>query len=236
MTRIDPTRQSAVTVHREAAVAGRAALPTIAIETAVCQAMAVTLVAGVDEAGRGALAGPVVAAAVILPLADSACLERLNRVKDSKLLTSLRRENLFDLIIENVISYGIGQATAAEIDEVGILTANNRAMLRALDQLRPQPQHLLIDGPLYLRNTLLPQKPVVRGDSLSLSIAAASILAKVSRDRQMIALHEQYPVYGFARHKGYATRRHLDALSQYGPSPLHRHSFAPIRRRLITDY
>jgi ribonuclease HII len=208
-------------------------LPTTELEATLCREAQVNYVAGLDEAGRGALAGPVVAAAVILPLDDPRCLEKLNGVRDSKLLSPRRRDTLFDLIIENATSYGIGSASAEEIDRFGIRAANNRAMLAAAAQLEPAAQYLLVDGPLYVRGTLLPQKPVVRGDSLSLSIAAASILAKVSRDRLMLAMHQQYPPYGFAQHKGYATAKHLQALAELGPAACHRHSFAPIRNRLL---
>jgi ribonuclease HII len=207
--------------------------PTIDLEARVCRDEQVVYVAGLDEAGRGALAGPVVAAAVILPLDDPARLEKLQAVKDSKLLSPRRREALYELILENATSYGVGSASAREIDRSGILAANNQAMLAAVAQLEPAPQFLLVDGPLYLRRTLLRQKPVVRGDTLSLTIAAASILAKVSRDRLMLDLDEQYPHYGFCRHKGYATAYHLNALAEFGPAACHRQSFAPIRRRLL---
>jgi ribonuclease HII len=208
-------------------------LPTTELETTICREEQVIYVAGLDEAGRGALAGPVVAAAVILPLGDAGQLEKLNAVRDSKLLSPRRRDALYDLILEYATGYGIGSASAQEIDRCGILAANNQAMLAAVAQLQPAPHYLLVDGPLYLRRTLLPQRPVIRGDSLSLSIAAASILAKVSRDRLMVRFHEQFPAYGFARHKGYATARHLQALAELGPVACHRHSFAPVRRRLL---
>jgi ribonuclease HII len=208
-------------------------VPTTDIERAVCREEHVIYVAGLDEAGRGALAGPVVAAAVILPLTDPTCLDKLHAVRDSKMLSPRQRDLLYDLIVANATSYGIGSASAQQIDRYGILAANNRAMLEAVAQLKPAAQYLLVDGPLPLRRTLLRQSPIVRGDSLSLTIAAASILAKVSRDRLMLTMHEQYPHYGFSQHKGYATAQHLQALAQFGPAACHRTSFAPMRHRLL---
>ena len=207
--------------------------PTLELEMKLRQRKGYAYIAGLDEAGRGALAGPVVAAAVILPLETADLSERLAQVHDSKLITAKRRDLLYDLIVTEAVTFGVGVVSAAEIDEMGILPANNKAMLTAVAQLNPQPDYLLVDGPLYLRGSLLPQKPVVRGDSLSLTIAAASILAKVSRDRLMVELDAQYPQYGFARHKGYATQAHQTAVAQHGPLPIHRHSFAPIRQRLL---
>jgi ribonuclease HII len=190
-------------------------------------------IAGVDEAGRGAIAGPVVAAAVILPLDDATRLAELDGVNDSKVLTPQRREALYEQIVANAVAYGISMADAATIDEIGILPANMMAMRAALGQLEPGADYLLIDGPLRLRNVTIPQQTVVRGDSLSLSIAAASILAKVTRDHYMMALESRYPAYGFARHKGYCTRAHVAAVSTHGPCDEHRHSFAPIRQPLL---
>jgi ribonuclease HII len=191
------------------------------------------LVAGLDEAGRGAIAGPVVAAAVILPLDQPDKLRLLRQVNDSKQLSPGLREVLFDLIIEHALAYGISSTPANDIDSVGIIPANAQAMLQAVSMLSPEPQFLLIDGRMRLRNTILPQQSVIRGDSKSLSIAAASILAKVSRDRHMVALEREYPHYHFAAHKGYCTVRHREALDQLGPCPIHRHSFAPIRPTLV---
>jgi ribonuclease HII len=207
--------------------------PTLDLEQEIAQAIGTIYIAGLDEAGRGALAGPVVAAAVILPLDQPDQLAHLTHVHDSKLLTPGRREPLYDTIITHALAYGIGSATAQEIDQDGILKANFRAMRAAVAQLNPPPAYLLVDGPLPLRATTIPQKPVVRGDSRCLTIAAASILAKVTRDRLMVELDQQYPLYGFARHKGYATRQHLTAIQQHGPCPLHRFTFAPIRRPLL---
>jgi ribonuclease HII len=190
-------------------------------------------VAGVDEAGRGALAGPVVAAAVILPLDRPDLLLALAEVDDSKKLNPARREALFDVILGQALTYGIGSVPAEEIDRQGIAAANHQAMLAAVSALDPAAQYLLVDGPLRLKGTKLPQQPVVRGDSCCLSIAAASIVAKVTRDRLMVAFARQYPEHGFESHKGYATAAHCQAIARYGPLPIHRHSFAPIRKGLF---
>lgn len=207
-------------------------MANLALETAVSQQHQFTYIAGIDEAGRGALAGPVVAAAVILPL--NAQIETLlHGVNDSKQLSAKKRETLFDLIIQHALAYGIGQQSASVIDEIGILPANRLAMGTAVTQLSPTPQFLLIDGRIRLPQLNIPQKSIVRGDSQSLSIAAASILAKVTRDRLMIELDKQFPRYSFAQHKGYGTQQHRDAIAQHGPCPQHRHSFAPIRQPLI---
>ncbi len=199
----------------------------------------VVWVAGVDEAGRGALAGPVYAAAVIIPLrampstSSDNYVERLHGVRDSKLLTAAARDQLFDLITSYVPAYGIGQASAEWIDQHGIISATRQAIAQAISQLEPAAEAVLVDGPLRLAATNLPQRPVVRGDQQSLSIAAASILAKVSRDRYMTDLSERYPDYGFDRHKGYGTAEHLAALGRLGPCPEHRRSFSPLRASLF---
>ncbi len=207
-------------------------MANLALETAVSQQHQFTYIAGIDEAGRGALAGPVVAAAVILPLNDQ--IETLlHGVNDSKQLSAKKRTILFDLIIQHALAYGIGQQPAAVIDEIGILPANRLAMGTAVSQLTPPPQFLLIDGRIRLPQLNIPQKSIVRGDSQSLSIAAASILAKVTRDRLMIELDKQFPRYGFAQHKGYGTEQHRAAIARHGPCPQHRHSFAPIRQPLL---
>ena len=177
------------------------------------------LVCGVDEAGRGPLAGPVCAAAVILP-------EHLQipGLTDSKKLTDKKRRELFPLIQEQAVSYGIGFASEAEIDEKNILQATFLAMRRALDQLSVRPELALIDGN---RETDfgVPVKTVIKGDSLSANIAAASILAKVTRDDLMLEMAKLYPEYGFDIHKGYGTKAHYEALRCYGPCPIHRKSF-----------
>jgi ribonuclease HII len=208
-------------------------MPTLELELAVRAATGLRYIVGLDEAGRGAIAGPVVAAAVILPLDDTGRLAQLAGVTDSKQLAAQRREVLYEQIIANALAYGIGSTPAATIDEIGILSANMQAMRAALAQLSPHADYLLVDGPLPLRNMTLPQKTVVRGDSLCLSIAAASILAKVTRDRYMAALDARYPHYGFARHKGYCTPEHVTAVTNHGPCDEHRHSFAPIRQPLL---
>ena len=179
----------------------------------------VQLICGVDEAGRGPLAGPVCAAAVILPRD----LQIPGRT-DSKKLTAKKRRELFPVIQEQAVAYGIGLASEQEIDEINILQATFLAMRRALDQLSVRPDLALIDGN---RETDfgLPVKTVVKGDSLSANIAAASILAKVTRDNIMIQLSEQYPEYGFEIHKGYGTKAHYAALTEHGASPVHRRSF-----------
>lgn len=179
----------------------------------------VGIICGVDEAGRGPLAGPVCAAAVILP----ANLE-LPGLTDSKKLTDKRRRELFPMIKEKAIAYGIGFASEQEIDEINILQATFLAMERALAQLNVRPDLALIDGNRE-KDFGIPVKTVVKGDSLSANIAAASILAKVSRDDVMMALAEKYPQYGFEIHKGYGTKAHYEALRAYGASPVHRSTF-----------
>lgn len=178
-----------------------------------------SLICGVDEAGRGPLAGPVCAAAVILPQG----LE-LPGLNDSKKLSPKRREDLVPLICSQAVSYGIAFATVEEIEERNILRATFLAMNRAIAQLAPQPELALIDGN---RNSeiQLPSRCVIGGDGKCASIAAASVLAKVERDRLMLRLAEQYPEYGFEQHKGYGTRAHYEALRRYGPCPIHRLSF-----------
>ena len=177
------------------------------------------LICGVDEAGRGPLAGPVCAAAVVLP--RHLCLSGLT---DSKKLTDKKRRELFPLIQQQALAYGIGFASEAEIDEINILQATFLAMKRALAQLNCRPDLALIDGN---RETDfgLPVKTVVKGDSLSANIAAASVLAKVSRDDVMVELAKTYPQYGFNIHKGYGTKAHYQALEEFGPCPAHRRSF-----------
>jgi ribonuclease HII len=207
-------------------------MANLALETAVSQQHTFTHIAGIDEAGRGALAGPVVAAAVILPL-NNTIETLLHGVNDSKQLSAKKREALYDLIIQHALAYGIGQQSASVIDEIGILPANRLAMGTAVAQLTPKPQFLLIDGRIRLPQLNILQKSIVRGDSQSLSIAAASILAKVTRDRLMVELDKQFPHYGFAQHKGYGTQQHRDAIIQHGPCPQHRHSFAPIKQPLL---
>jgi ribonuclease HII len=208
-------------------------MPTLILEQQIRFNTGFTRVAGLDEAGRGAIAGPVVAAAVILPLDQPRRIAELRNVNDSKQLSPKFRAELFDLVIEHSLTYGIGYVAAEEIDQLGIIPANAKAMEDAISQLQPEPQYLILDGRMRLRNLLLPQQSIIRGDSSSLTIAAASILAKVSRDNLMIELDQHYPDYLFASHKGYCTVKHVAALEQHGPCPLHRHSFSPIRQSLF---
>ena len=176
-------------------------------------------VCGVDEAGRGPLCGPVVAAAVILPLGLH--IEGLN---DSKKLTEAKREKLYDIIIKEALAYSICEASVEEINSTDILSASLLAMRRAIDSLQIKADYALIDGNVT-RGFTLPCEAVVHGDAVSPSIAAASILAKVTRDRQCIELDKQYPMYGIAKHKGYGTKAHYAALTEKGPSPIHRMTF-----------
>ncbi len=178
------------------------------------------LICGVDEAGRGPLAGPVYAAAVILP--PNPEIPGLN---DSKKLTEKKREALFPIICETAIAYSIASASEEEIDRLNILQATFLAMRRAVEGLNVSPDLILIDGNQTPPGLVVPAQTVVKGDALSASIAAASVLAKVSRDRYLLDLDKQYPQYGFKKHKGYGTKAHYEALSQYGVSPVHRRSF-----------
>lgn len=189
-----------------------------------------SLIAGVDEAGRGPLAGPVVVAAVILDPARP--IEGLN---DSKKLTEKRREALFPLIIERALAHRIEFVEPNEIDELNILQATLIGMHRALCTLTPAAQFARIDGNRLPRNLPCAAEAIVGGDALDPAIMAASILAKVSRDRMMVALHAEYPQYGFDQHKGYPAPAHLAALQQHGPCPHHRRSYAPVMRAMETS-
>lgn len=182
------------------------------------------LLAGVDEAGRGPLAGPVVAGACILPAKFN-----LPGLNDSKLLTESKREKLFVQIQKQAIDYAIGSAEPAEIDALNILQATKLAMKRSIEGLTIRPHYLLIDA-LNLPDVQLPQLPLIGGDHLSASIAAASILAKVTRDQLMVQLHSLYPDYAFSKNKGYGTNEHIQVLKRKGPCPLHRRSFAPVKQ------
>jgi len=154
-------------------------------------------------------------------------------VDDSKRVTAVHREELFDVVRQTAVSYGIAAVEAAVIDAIGIIPATKQAMRAALGQLDPAPDYLLIDGRIRLTTIPTPQRSIIRGDRASLSIAAASILAKVSRDRLMVALDHQFPQYGFAQHKGYGTVQHRQTLTDWGPCPEHRHTFAPLRLSLL---
>ena len=183
-------------------------------------------VAGIDEVGRGPLAGPVVAGVVILPPRPQGTW--LNGIRDSKAMTAAQRDRSFDAIVENAWASATGEASALEIDEMGIVPATALAMRRALDSLALMPQFLLIDA-FPLPDIDIPQKAIVKGDALCLSIAAASIVAKVTRDRIMKEIDKDYPEYGFAGHKGYGSAEHISKIETLGPCPVHRYSFAPIR-------
>ena len=180
-------------------------------------------IAGVDEAGCGPIAGPVVAAAVIF---SKRC--RLAGLTDSKLVSPKQREHLFELIQKHAACVGVGVVDSRMVDRLNVLNAARSAMHAAIEKLSPAPDLLLVDG-RGLPGAVIPQRAVVRGDRKCASIAAASIIAKVTRDRIMCELDEQYPGYGFGRHKGYGTREHMARLSELGPSPVHRRSFAPVR-------
>ncbi len=191
-----------------------------------------TLLAGVDEAGRGPLAGPVVAAAVIFPAAwiEGGLPEELTGLNDSKQLTEKQRERYFELLTASPqIARAIAIVDAPTIDRLNILQATHHAMNEALAGLPHSPAHVLVDG-LRVPSLRWPQTPLVKGDSLSYSIAAASILAKVTRDRMMHAYDAEYPGYGFAVHKGYGTKQHLEAITRQGACPIHRRSFAPLKQ------
>jgi ribonuclease HII len=190
------------------------------------------LIAGIDEVGRGALAGPVVASAVILPL--PANLPWLGLVRDSKELNSRKRESLFDLINKEVVAVGIGVVPSQVIDSVNILKATKLAMMEAVEKLPKQPHFLIIDR-VTLSQCPIPQRGITRGDKLCLSIACASIIAKVTRDRMMVEFDQIYPGYGFAQHKGYGTGDHMSCLRKLGPSPIHRLYFAPVRNLIASQ-
>jgi len=188
---------------------------------------AVTRVAGIDEAGRGALAGPVAAGAVILP-ADPNLPAALEGVRDSKQMTPHQRSTWAARIRQTALAWGVGMASSQEIDHLGIAPATRLAAQRALAALSMLPDYLLLDGSLFVEGPL-PQTVLIKGDRRSLSIAAASVLAKTARDAVLEQLDQQYPAYGFAVHKGYGTHQHLLALEHLGPTPQHRRSFAPLR-------
>ena len=182
----------------------------------------VTLIAGVDEVGRGPLVGPVVAAAVILPKNY-----QLEGLTDSKKLSEKKRDYFYDIIKRDAISIGIGEVSPKEIDEINIYEASRKAMIKAINNLSVKPKHILSDAmPLNLD---IPTTPIIHGDLLSINISAASIIAKVTRDRLMYELDIKYPQYGFKKHKGYPTKMHLEALKKYGPLKNYRFTYKPVR-------
>ncbi len=200
--------------------------PDLSIESALWSNQ-IALVAGLDEAGRGAWAGPVVAAAVILPQRTE--IEHLLAgVRDSKELTAAKRVEMAALIHQHALAFAVGQADNQEIDQLGILPATRLAMARALADLSVIPDHLLIDA-LFLPEVEIPQTSLIKGDQRSLSIAAASILAKTSRDDEMVQYHARYSEFEFDRHKGYGTRLHQHMLAEHGPCRLHRMSYRPLQ-------
>jgi len=203
-------------------------LPSFA-EERILESQGYRYIAGIDEVGRGALAGPVVAAAVILPCQIDA--PWLSLVRDSKQLRPVKRELLFHHLHQTAVALGIGLADHDVIDSLGIVRATQLAMKLAVDQLSPPPETLLIDY-MHLPEVELPQKGVKYGDSRCFSIACASIIAKVTRDRLMVELDGVYPGYELTRHKGYGTREHLARLHRLGPSPIHRRSFRPVKEMI----
>lgn len=187
-------------------------------------------IAGIDEAGRGPLAGPVVSAAVMLP---RPC--RLKGIADSKKLTPEKRKRLYTQLYDEAVSIGIGIVDAVEIDRINILQASLLSMAMAAANLKPQPDYLLIDGIFQIPSDL-PQRPIPKGDSLSISIAAASIVAKVTRDRIMERYDQDYPEFGFSRHKGYPTAAHREAIRRFGCCPIHRTSFKGVREFIAPPF
>ncbi len=183
-------------------------------------------IAGIDEAGRGPLAGPVVSAAVILPTSL-----KVSGISDSKKLTPKKRVYLYEKIYDHAVSIGVGIVDPIEIDRINILKASLLAMAMSVKNLVPQPDCLLIDGTFPISSNL-PQEPIPRGDTLSISIAAASIIAKVTRDRLMERYHLDYPQFGFSRHKGYPTKAHKEAIRKFGCCPIHRRSFKGVKEYL----
>lgn len=182
----------------------------------------ITLVAGVDEAGRGPLCGPVVAACVVLPVNY-----KLPGLTDSKKLSEKKRDEFYDILMKDAVSIGIGEVSPQEIDEINIYEASRKAMIIAINNLSIKPQHILSDAmPL---NIGIPNTPIIHGDSLSLSIAAASVIAKVTRDKMMYDLDEIYPEYGYSKHKGYPTKLHLENIKKYGILENYRFTYKPVR-------
>ena len=201
-------------------------MPDLSLESGLLR-RGVRFVAGVDEAGRGPLAGPVVAAAVILPPGLTGSEPWLQFLDDSKRLSHARRERAVDVVHRHALAVGVGMVGPEDIDDMGIGRAALAAMLQAVGQLALEPGHLLLDF-IHVRECPYNYDTIVKGDSRSYSIAAASNVAKVTRDRLMVAAEETYPGYNFARHKGYPTKVHFERLNELGPCPIHRRSFAPV--------
>jgi len=193
------------------------------------------IIAGIDEAGRGPLAGPVVAAGVLITQSSKFKTEKLQSIKDSKKLTAKKREELFDVIMSEFDEVGVGICDQQTIDRINILQASFLAMKKAIGALKQKPDFIILDGHLPIPNCSYKQKTIVRGDERVFSIAAASIIAKVTRDRIMEEMHKKYPEYCFDRHKGYGTRLHLERLKKYGPCPIHRLSFRPVKNCRAVD-
>lgn len=204
------------------------ALPDLRLEFELLQG-GFELIAGIDEAGRGAWAGPIAAGMVILPVERFDLATRLRGVRDSKVMSPEKRLFWDEELKKLAVCWSIGMVDAGEVDELGIISSTRLAMRRALQGLEVQPEFLLIDY-ILLPEVPLPQTALPRGDSSVLSISSASILAKVARDQRMLELERRYPGYGFARHKGYGTAQHREALSELGPSQIHRRSFEPVSR------
>ena len=207
-------------------------MPDLSLECAA-YGRGIRLVAGVDEAGRGPLAGPVVAAAVIFPSDLTGKEPWLQLLDDSKKLTLSRRERAVEIVQEHALAVGVGMVGPEEIDQMGIGHAALAAMLRAVGQLSQTPGHLLLDF-IYVRECPYTYETIVKGDSKSYSIAAASNVAKVTRDKLMVEAEEAYPGYDFAKHKGYPTKAHFERLNELGPCPIHRQSFAPVARASLS--
>jgi len=189
----------------------------------------IKLVAGIDESGRGPLAGPVVAAAVVFPP-----FKKIDGIKDSKQLSPSKREELFELITKEALDFGVGIVGERIIEKINILQATRLAMSTAVKNLKTTPEFLLIDGPISL-DTAISQQPIIDGDEKSFSIGAASIIAKVTRDRMMQKYHKLFPQYGFDRHKGYGTVEHFEALQIHGPCQIHRRTYEPVQKFLWED-
>ena len=206
-------------------------MPDLSLESGVHK-RGIQFVAGVDEAGRGPLAGPVVAAAVILSPDLTGFEPWLQLLDDSRKLSQARRERASDAVHEHALAVGVGMVSPQDIDQMGIGRAALAAMLRAVAQLHLEPGHLLLDY-IYVRECPYTYDTIVKGDSRSYSIAAASNVAKVTRDRLMVEAEETYPGYNFARHKGYPTKAHVQRLNELGPCPIHRRSFAPVAQAVI---